>query len=141
MARHVNLVADHVVGSEQQVAHSDILFDSVRRTVQPALAVAREVQGGLAQGLAEDGAGVDANATRDGFALDDRHTLAELGTLDGRALSGRPGADHHQIVLEVRHVDLQCNCANPATIELQAAKQSPDTTYGSPSRADSSRSL
>src|SRR5262249_45253185 len=88
-----------------------------------------------------DSAGVDAHAAHDGFALDDRHALAELGALDGRALTSRPGADHHQIVLEVRHVLLQCNSADPAIIELQAAKQSPDTTYESPSRVDPSRSL
>ena len=40
VARHVQLVADHVVDAEQQVGHRDVLLDGVRSAVQAVLAIA-----------------------------------------------------------------------------------------------------
>ena len=54
MAGDVDLVADHVIDAEQQVAHRDVLLDRVRGAVNPALAVAGKPQRRLAQRLARD---------------------------------------------------------------------------------------
>ena len=58
--------------------------------VEAALAQAGEVERGLAQGLAREGAGVDAGAAEEPPALDEGDALAEVGGL-GRALLARPG--------------------------------------------------
>ena len=89
VARHVHLMADHVVGAEHQVLHGDVLLDGVRRTVQATQPVARQVQGCFTQRLAGDGARVDAHAADHGFALDQCDALVQLGGLNGGALAGR----------------------------------------------------
>jgi len=109
VARDVNFVADHMVGAEQQVIHRDVLLDGVRRAVHPALAVAGEVQHGLAQRLAGGGPAVDAHPADHGFALDEGHALVQFGSLDRRALSGRAGADHHHVVVIFWHRRLRWN--------------------------------
>jgi hypothetical protein len=47
---------------------------------------------GLAQGLAGDRAGLDADAADDALPLDDRGALAQLGGLHGGPLAGRAAA-------------------------------------------------
>ena len=71
VARDVDLVAHDVIGAEQQILHGDVLLDRVRRAVQTAQPIARQMQDRLAQGLARNRAGVDAHAADDRLALDD----------------------------------------------------------------------
>src|SRR5262249_43819681 len=76
-----------------------VLLDRVGRAVDAALAVPGEVEHRLAQGLAGDGAGVDAHAAHHRLALHDGHALIQLGRLDGRPLAGRAGTDDQHIVV------------------------------------------
>ena len=105
-ADDVNLVGHDMVGAEEQVGDGDVLLDSVGRPVQPALAVARQVQDGLAQRLAGDRSRVDADAAHHRLALHNRHALAQLGRLDRRPLPRWPRSNHHQVVLRLLHVNL-----------------------------------
>jgi hypothetical protein len=63
---------------------------------------AREEHDGLAEGLAGDGAGVDADAADAALLLDDRRALAELGRLDRRPLAGGPAPDADEVELVAR---------------------------------------
>src|SRR5690606_2781210 len=103
VARHVYFVPNDLVCAEQQVGQGDVLLDGVRGAVEAALAIAREVQHGLAQRFAGDGAGVDAHAAHHRLALHDGHALVELGRLDGRPLPGRSRADHQKVEVVVCH--------------------------------------
>ena len=51
MPADLDLVANHVVGAQQQVVHRDVFFDHVRGAVDRALAEAGEMQHRLAQCL------------------------------------------------------------------------------------------
>jgi hypothetical protein len=95
----VDLLADHVLGTGQQVGGGDLLLDPVARPVQLPLAHPGEVDDGLAQGLRRDGAGVDADPTEHAAAFDDGDRLAELGRGDGGLLSARAGPDDDEVVL------------------------------------------
>jgi hypothetical protein len=98
------LGVDHLLADVDQVGDGDGLLDAGDLAEQPLPADAAQVEHGLAQGLAGDGAGVDAGATEDVFLLDDAGRLAELGGLDGRLLPGRTGPDHRKV--EVSHARL-----------------------------------
>jgi hypothetical protein len=104
VAGHVDLMADHVVGAEEQVLHRDVLLDAVRGAVEPLLPVAGEVDHRLAQRLAGDGAGVDAHPAHHRHPLHQPDALAQLGPLDRRALARGAGSDDQQIVVEARHL-------------------------------------
>jgi hypothetical protein len=99
MPSHVDLVADHVIDAEKEVAHRDVLLDRVRRPVDAALTIAGETQRRFAEGLAGNRAGVDAHAADNRSLLDDGDPLAEFGALDGGAVSGGAGADDRQVVV------------------------------------------
>ena len=58
-----------------------------------------EGQHRLADRLAGDGAGVEADSAYRAAFLDDRHPAAQLGGLDGGPLAGRPAADAHKVEL------------------------------------------
>src|SRR5260370_31674136 len=94
---------DDLVSAEEQVCNADILLDAVRIAVKLALAEPRKMQHRLAQSLAGNGAGVDADPPNDCSSLDDRHALVELGRLDGGALARRAGPNHEQIVVVFTH--------------------------------------
>ncbi len=101
IARHLvlddlNFVRDDVVGAKGEIFDRDRLFQAISGSVQIALAEPREIEHRFAEGFAGDGAGVDADAADDFFALDDADFLAELGGLDRGLLAGGPGADHEQ---------------------------------------------
>jgi len=96
-------VTDDVVGAEVQVRHGDVLLDRIAGAVDAALAKAREVHDGFAQCFGWNGAGVDANAADDRGALDDQHAAAQLRGLNGGALPGGAGANHHKVVIKGRH--------------------------------------
>ena len=104
MPHDVGLVAHHLVGPEDQILHADVLLGGVRRSVEAAVAVARQGHRGLAQGLGRDGAGPHADAPDPRGALDHRDLLAQLGRLDGRALTTRARPDRDQVVVEGRTV-------------------------------------
>ena len=52
----------------------------------------------FAKGFRRNRAGVDAEAANRPLLLDDRHSLAELGRLNGRALASRAAADADEVV-------------------------------------------
>ncbi len=99
VADDVDLVADDVVGAEEQVFHGDALFDGVGRAVERALPVAGQIEHSLAQRFAGDGAGVGRHAAHDRPSLDDGDALAQLGRLNRGALPRRAGPDDEHIVL------------------------------------------
>ncbi len=86
---HVHLGLDHVLDPEGQIRHGDLFLDAIVDAVDVLVVVAGQVQDGLAKGLAGNRAGVDANSPNHLPPLDERHALAHLRALDGRALSGR----------------------------------------------------
>src|SRR5262249_46833667 len=88
-----------LVADGDQVIDGDVALDAVALAEESALVAAGQVQGGLAEGLGGDGAGVDLRPADDGVALDDDDALAELGGLDGGLLPGRPGADDGNVVV------------------------------------------
>ena len=100
---HVHLVADDLLHAGQQVVHGDLPLHGVGGAVDAALAVAREAQHGLAQGLAGDGPGVQADPAHHRPPLHDGHALLELGRLDGGPVAGGAGADHEKVVVVFGH--------------------------------------
>ena len=102
-AGDVDLAAHHVVGAHEQVLHRHAVLGRVGGAVHVVQAPPGEVHGGLAQGLARDGPGVDADPAQGALALADRRPPAELGRLDGRVLPGRPRADDQQVEVELGH--------------------------------------
>ncbi len=100
MPHDVGLVAHHLVGPEDQVLHADVLLGGVRGPVEAAVPVPRQGHRGLAQGLRRDGAGAHAHAPDAGRALDHGDLLAQLGRLDGRALTTRARPDRDQVEVE-----------------------------------------
>ena len=107
-ADHVDLVGDNVIDPLQQVVDSDVLFDPVGRAVDAALAESGQVHHRLAEGLGRNGAGVHTDTANRTGTLDHRDALAQLGRLDGRALTGRTRSDHHQVV--VKALRGRCTC-------------------------------
>ena len=95
----LDFVLDDVIGAEGEVFDRDRLFQTIAGSVQIALAESGEVEHRFAEGFAGDGAGIDADAADDCFALDDADVLAELGGLDGGLLAGGPRADDEKIVM------------------------------------------
>ena len=99
---HLDLAADHAVDAREQLR-------ARRPPVEPrprqAIALARDARvhdDGLAQGLARDRAGLDADAADAPAPLDDRRPLPELRRLHRRALAGRPAARRDEVEVEGR---------------------------------------
>ena len=63
----------------------------------------REVEHGLPERLAGDGAAVQTDSAHHALALDEGGALAKLGGLDGGALTGWPAADAQQVEVDVGH--------------------------------------
>ena len=101
---HVALGAHHVMRAEQQILDPHLALGSERFAVQRALAPAGEVDHRLAQCLAGNGPGVDADAADVVLFLAHRHALTELGGLGRGALAAGTAADDDQI--EVVHAGL-----------------------------------
>ena len=72
---------------------------STQHAVEVPLLVARQEQGGLAQGLRGQRARVDGGASGLGLPLDDRDALAEVRGLGRAPFAGGATADHHQVVV------------------------------------------
>jgi hypothetical protein len=104
VARHLVLddldfPVDDVVGAEGEIFHRDVLFDAITGAIQAALMETRQIECGLAERFAGDGAGVGADAADDPFAFDDADFFPQLGSLDGSFLPCRAGSDDQQIVV------------------------------------------
>ncbi len=99
-------VADRVLALEEpRDRHLRIQVD--QHAVEVPLPVARQEQGGLAQGLRGQRAGVDGGASGLGLPLDDRDPLAEVRGLGGTALARGATADHHQVVVRAHGRSLE----------------------------------
>src|SRR5262249_22922424 len=73
------------------------------KAVELAVAVPREVNRGLAQGLAGEGPRVHRGAAWLGRALDDRDLLAEVRGLHRAFFASGARAEDDQVVIESRH--------------------------------------
>ena len=109
----------HVVARHHVVHHVDFALDDardvgdqLRHAGAPALAVSvlgrrawgASRRGGPLRGTSSrDGARVDAHAADSPLAFDDGDAFAQLGGLDGGALSGGTAADADEIELRVAH--------------------------------------
>src|SRR6185436_19742775 len=96
---HLDLAGDHDVDAGEELLAGGPRVEPGPR--QP-VALAREAGEGdhrLAQGLARDGAGVDADAAHGAALLDDGGAMAQLGGLDGGALARGAAADADQVVV------------------------------------------
>ena len=96
-AHHVPFALHDDPGAQQQILGGDLGLAPIGVAVERSLAQPRQIEDGLAQGLARDGAGVDAHSADLVASLDDHDLLAQLGGLDGGSLPGGTTADHHQI--------------------------------------------
>ena len=67
------------------------------------MAESGEVKNGFAQGLAGNGAAVDANAADHVVSIHHGHALAELRGGDGAFLAGGPAANDDEVVLNRMH--------------------------------------
>jgi hypothetical protein len=77
-----------------------VLLDRVGGSVEFARAISGKLEHNLAKGFGRDGAEIDAATADDGSSLDHTDSFVELGTLDRGALTGWPGTDHQEIVIE-----------------------------------------
>ena len=93
---HVLLVLDHLVRAREQVVDRDLVLHAEGVAVD-ARRAAGQLDDRGAQRLRRHRAGVGRHPAERRAALDQRHALAELRRLDGRALPGRAGADRDQI--------------------------------------------
>src|SRR6185503_2866317 len=88
----------HFIDARQQLRHRRPLRDPCA-----AIGTCRaggEVQHGLAESLAGDGARGEACSTDGASSLDEGHALAQLRRLNGAALACRSAANADEIVVE-----------------------------------------
>jgi hypothetical protein len=97
----------HRLLARHQLRHRDLVLErELQAAVHLALPVARQEEGGLAQGLGGNSAGVDAGAAGIGALLDDGYAFAEIGGLDSAFFTGGAGANDEPVV--IAHTP-QCN--------------------------------
>ena len=94
----LRLARDDLVDARQELLGGGALAPDPSSAIRGAAACG-EKRHRLAEGLAGDRAGADADPAHAALLLDDRDTLAELGGLHGRALAGGPAADADEIVV------------------------------------------
>jgi hypothetical protein len=99
MFENLDLVIERLAQPRQQIGGLDILFDAVGAAVEPALAPARQVEHGLAQGLRRDRAGMNRHAADAAALFDHKHRLADFRGLDGGAAAGRTAADDDHVIV------------------------------------------
>ena len=97
-ADHVDLGFDHVLRAKAEIRHRDLFLHAVVDAVDALVVETGKMQDGFADGLAGDRAGVDRRAADDFEFLDERHALAVLHGLNGRALSRGTGAEDDEVV-------------------------------------------
>jgi hypothetical protein len=86
-----------------QIANGDAVLDDVIVSVKRAMAESGEVKNGFAQGLAGDGAAVDANAADHVVSIHHGHALAELRGGDSAFLTRGPASNYDEVVLNRMH--------------------------------------
>ena len=109
-----NLVIERYQQSAAQVVGADVLLDPVGLAVEAPFAPAGEIQGGFAQGLGGNGAGVNRDAADAPPAFDHQGGLVQLGGLDGGAASCRAAADDDEVVVVHGLLRLLNSAAFPA---------------------------
>src|SRR5882762_4325477 len=80
-----------------EIVDGEIFFERIVNAIEAALLKSGKIEGGFAEGLAGDGAGVDATATHVLSALDDGNALPKVGSLGAALFAGRPAADHKEV--------------------------------------------
>ena len=103
VARHVDFMADHVFRAEKKVFHGNVLLDRVRLSVNAPQSISGKINDRLAQSLAGDGSGIDADAAQHSLALDEGSALVEFRRLDRRPLSRRSRSDDQHVIVVIRH--------------------------------------
>src|SRR6266849_7009312 len=86
LAFHVH----HFAFVVHEIVDGEILLQRVIDAIESALLKSGKIEGGFAEGLAGDGAGVDATATHVLSALDDGNALPKVGSLCAALFAGRP---------------------------------------------------
>ncbi len=124
---HFDLPSDDVMGPSGQVLHGDVLFHRVALPVEVTLRHAGEVENGFSQGLGRDRAGVDADASDDVAALDDRGPPSELRRCDGGLLAAGTAPDHQQVI--VAHI-ASVRGGSPAVASLSGLPRAQPTRRG-----------
>ena len=94
----IDFPLDDMVGAKAQVLHGDVLLDRVTAAVKGSLAKAGQVDHGFPQGLAGNGPGVQADTTHHLPFLDYGGLFAQLGGLDGRAMTGGSAANDQDVI-------------------------------------------
>ncbi len=87
-------MTNYMFDSEHQILSRNPVFHLVRLPINIVMSIAGEVDHGFTQGLAGNGAGVDADTAHDRLSFHHRHSLIEFGSLNGGFLSGWPGTDN-----------------------------------------------
>ena len=103
MPQHVDLMAHNRIDPDQQILERDFFLDPVRIAIHRVLAITRQIHDRFAHRLAGNRSDVDTDAADQRFALDHDDAFAQLGALDGRMMSGGPGADDREIKIKLRH--------------------------------------
>src|SRR5712664_444268 len=80
-----------------EIVDGKIFLERIVDSVETALLEAGKVERGFAEGLAGNGAGIDATAAHMLGALDDGNAFAEIGGLGTTLFTSRAAADHDQI--------------------------------------------
>src|SRR6059036_828172 len=93
----LQLVPNDQVLARHQVPERHVLFQGVSDVGEGAELEPVQVVDRVLEGLARQRTGVDARAAEHPLLLDDGHTLAQLGRLDGGLLAGGTAADHQQV--------------------------------------------
>ena len=123
---HVDFGLDHMLDAKRQVRHGDLVLDAIVHAVDVLVVIAGEMKHGLAKGLAGNCACIDTDPTNHFATLHQSHLFAHLGALNGRALSGRSGADNNKIVGLHRETNLTHETAKPhengITIQCQSSQ-------------------
>src|SRR3989454_804387 len=89
----------HSLNAESQVLHRHVLFQGVVSPVEGSQLEAAKIQDRFTQGLARNGAGMDAHAPDHAFTFDDGHTLPHFGGTDGSLLARGTASNHNQVEL------------------------------------------
>jgi len=80
-----------------EVVNGKVFLERIVDTVEASLLQAREIERGLAEGLAGNGAGIDATAAHILGAVDNGNAFAKVGGLSASLLTGGAAADDDQI--------------------------------------------
>jgi len=93
----------HLGDAGGQIANGDAILNDVVVSVKRAMAESGEVKNGFAQGLAGNGAAMDANAADHVVSIHHGHALAEFRGGDSAFLTRRTAANDDEVVLNRMH--------------------------------------